>query len=65
MLGKLGVDVQLSDDNGPEFVIHDALHGQESLRFCFHEDGNYWRIMGYTERGYSDEIHKAGWKVKR
>lgn len=61
MLKDNGVDVREDNDNGPEFIIIDSISGKETLNFCFHETGTYWRIMGYLGDYYSDEIHKQGW----
>ncbi len=62
MLKRNGVRIEETDDNGPGFKIIDKIQGDETIEVCFFDDGSYWRIMGYTERGYSDEIHKDGWK---
>lgn len=61
MLKGEGVKVQETNDGGPGFQIFDHISDKPTLEFCFHEDGSYWRIMGFLGDYFSDEIHKQGW----
>lgn len=62
MLKKHGVHVKEDFDSGKEFEIFESVTDKPTLNFCFHEDGSYWRIMGYIGDYFTDEIHKDGWK---
>lgn len=64
MLRRNGVEVQESYDEGKEFTIISkypiggANSGNKTLTLCTHEDGSYWRIMGFVGDYFTDEIHK-------
>jgi len=65
MLKKHGVTITEDFDCGKEFtVVQSIVYGGnnkgETITFCFDEEGNYWRIMGYVGDFYTDEIHKKG-----
>lgn len=63
MLKRNGTNIEYTSDGGQGFKIITHCFNTDTLEFCFHPDGSYWRIMGYDETGcYCDDIHKDGWK---
>jgi hypothetical protein len=61
MISLKGVKIKYSYDEGNEYTIlsnNSPFPNKETLTFCFDDDGNFNRIMGYVGDYFSDEVFK-------